>query len=298
MDRTTNSSPTQKHHVECFKDEWILNRKLIHAGGLIVDHHIEPPDTVEEGAASYHLIGYGLNDFNPRQITRMDGKEYDGEMKKGDFWLKPDRTSGFWHWESTDECLIFAIEPAFLSKVAIQNDCANSNKIEILPVLKSHDPILDALAMQFQREISRAELGNQMYVESLANQFAIHLLRDYCAFPTTPKGYKGGLAPYKLKQIINYINDNLDQRIGLDDMADLLDLSSYYLCREFRNSVGVSPYRYLLDRRIEKAKGLIKNTKLSLVDVAYECGFSSQSHMTQHFRKMVGVTPKVYRNSL
>ena len=298
MERDANNRQTQKHPMEAIKDEWILNRKSIHAGGLIVDHHIESPDTVEEGTNKHHLICYILSDLNPRQITRMDGKEYDGETRKGDFWLKPNNIPGFWHWESDDECLLFAIEPAFLSKVAVQNDCANSSKIEILPVVKTRDPILDALAMQFQREMSQAELGNLMYVESLANQLAIHLLREYCAFAATPKEYKGGLAPYKLRQIINYINDNLDKRIGLDDMADLLDLSFYYLCREFRNSVGVSPYRYLLNRRIEKAKELIKHTQQPLADIAYECGFSSQSQMTQHFRKLIGVTPKVYRNGL
>ena len=298
MERDTNYSQTPKHPIESIKDEWVLNRKSIHAGGVIVDHHIETPDTVEAGTIEHHLIGYGLSDLTPRQVTRMDGKEYDGELRKGDLWLKPNNTHSFWHWESTDECLLFAVEPAFLSKVAVQNDCANSSKIEVVPVIKTRDPILDALAIQFHREMERSELGNVMYVESLANQLAIHLLREYCAFSATPKEYKGGLAPYKLRQIINYINDNLDKRISLDDMAELLDLSSYYLCREFHNSVGVSPYRYIIDRRIEKAQELIKNTKLSLADVAYESGFSSQSQMTQHFRKSVGVTPKVYRDRL
>ena len=71
-----------------------------------------------------------------------------------------------------------------------------------------------------------------------------------------------------------------------------------YFCRMFSASTGISPYQYVLKQRVAKTKDLLKNSKLPLADIAYECGFSSQSQMTQHFRKQVGVTPKVYRNKL
>ena len=287
---------TIEHPMPGIKDEWVVSRKSIHTGGLIIDRHIEPPDEVESGATKHHVICYHLDNFNPRQITCLDSKEYDGEMRRGDFWLKPTYTSGFWHWESTDDCLIFAIEPAFLSQVAMQNDCLNSDKIEILPVLKNRDLILDALAMQFQREMNNTQFGNLMYIESLANQFAIHLLRQYCAFPVKLKEYTGGLPSYKLKQALDYINDNLDQKIQLNDVAKLVDISQYYFCRMFHASMGVSPYKYVIQQRVGKAQDLITNSKLSLANISYKCGFSSQSQMTQHFRKCVGVTPKVYRD--
>lgn len=142
-----DNSPTVEHPGTYWKDDWVLSRKSIHSGGLIIDHHLEPPDELEEGAIKHHLVCYQLNDFAPRQITRLDDKEYDGEMRQGNFWLKPASSEGFWHWESTDDCLIFAIEPAFLSQIALQNDCLHTEKIEILPVLKARDPILDALAI-------------------------------------------------------------------------------------------------------------------------------------------------------
>ena len=293
-----SNSQTLAHPENYWKEEWVLSRKSLHAGGLIVDRHIEPPDEIEIGKIAHHLICYLLNEFGPRQITRFDGKEYDGKNRRGDFWLKPSYSSAFWHWESTDDCLIFAIEPDFLSQVAMQNDCANSDRLEILPVLKTRDPILDALAIQFQREMENAEFGNLMYIESLANQFAIHLLRQYCAFPAVIKEYTGGLPSLKLNKAIDYINDNLDKQIKLNDIAELVDISQYYFCRLFNESIGVSPYKYVIQQRVNKAKNLIKNSELTLADIAYECGFSSQSQMTQHFRKCVGVTPKVYKNRL
>ena len=279
-----------------YKDEWVISRKSVHAGGLIIDHDIQPPSEMEAKKITHHTVGYHLCDFAPRQVTRINSKEFDGEMRKGDFWLKPSDSSGFWHWESTDEILIFAIEPSFLHRVALENNCLNPDKIEILPILKTRDTELDNLAMLFKREMERSEVAERMCIESLANLFAIHLLRNYCAFPATVKEYTGGLPPYKLRQAINYINDNLDQKIKLDDVAKLIDISQFYFCHLFKESTGIAPYQYVIKQRIEKARELIKQSKLPLAEIAFECGFSSQSQMTQHFRRSVGVTPKVYRN--
>lgn len=99
------------------------------------------------------------------------------------------------------------------------------------------------------------------------------------------------------KQLIISIAISIDI-IKISDLAKLLDISQYYFCRLFRESTGVAPYRYVIQQRISKVKALIKENKLSLSDIALECGFSSQSQMTHHFGKLVGVTPKTYRDRL
>ncbi|MDJ0594317.1 MAG: AraC family transcriptional regulator [Pleurocapsa sp. MO_226.B13] len=286
---------TLTHLKDYIKDDWVLSRKSIHAGGLIIEHHIQPPNLIEVDFVNHHFLGYLLGGFSSRQIMSMDDKVDNSINTRGDFWLKPSHISGFWNYKSTNECLIFAIKPAFLQKVALENNYFNPDRIEILPVIKSRDSQLDILAMQFKQEIDNTEFGNRMYIESLANIFAIHLLRNYCAFPAKLKQQQRGLPTYKLKLAINYINDNLDHPIKLNDIAQLLDISQYYFCHLFKESTGVAPYKYIIEQRVQKAKSLLKNSNLHLVDIAYECGFSSQSQMTQHFRKWVGVTPKVYR---
>ena len=82
-----SNSQTIEHYKDWVKDEWVRARKLVHGGDLIVEHHIEAPDEIEVDKIDYHLIGYLLNNFGPRQITRLDGKEYDGENGRGDFGL-------------------------------------------------------------------------------------------------------------------------------------------------------------------------------------------------------------------
>jgi AraC family transcriptional regulator len=295
--QNTNSSSIS-HPEDFHKDEWVLLKKSIHTDRLIIDHYLEPADEVKIEATNHHMLGYHLNNFSPRQIARIDGKEYDGINRRGYFWVKPLNKKAFWYWESTDECLLFAIAPDFLRQVAIENNCLNPDRIEILPlpIVKTGDTELNTLAMMFKREMDQAEFGERMYVESLANMFAVHLLRRYCAFPANFKKYEGGLPPHKLQQALDYINDNLNRKIKLNDVAKLIDLSQFYFCHMFKESTGIAPYQYVIQQRVEKAKQLIKHSKLSLAEITVECGFSSQSQMNNHFRKYVGVTPKAYRN--
>ena len=84
--------------------EWDLSRQSIQARNLIVEHHLQPPDEVEVPALTHHLLTLQLSE-GTRQITRLDGHEYDGLMTKGNLWLAPADISGFWRWETTDECL-------------------------------------------------------------------------------------------------------------------------------------------------------------------------------------------------
>ncbi|MEM7593741.1 MAG: AraC family transcriptional regulator [Cyanobacteria bacterium P01_A01_bin.83] len=298
MSSLRNNYRTPPHPEDFWKDEWVISRKSIHAAGLIVDHHIEPADEIEAGSTKHHLFAYLLSDICQRQVTRIADQEIDGVQRRGAIWLKPKDAEGFWHWESTDECLIFAINPVFLHQIATETNCLNPDKVEVLPIVHTRDPIFDCLAGQFLQEMNHTELGNCLYVESLANMFAINLLRNYCTFPATFKEYSDGLPRYKLKQAIDYIHNHFNQTIKLSEIAELLDMSQYYFCRLFRESTGVSPYRYIIQQRIDRAKKLIENSKRPLSDIAFECGFSSQSQMTQHFRKLVGVTPKKYRDLL
>ena len=135
-----------------------------------------------------------------------------------------------------------------------------------------------------------------MYSEALATQLGIHLLRNYCTFALKPKQYQGGLSARELQSAIDYIQANLGEKVKLDDLANVANSSSYHFCRLFKKSTGITPYQYLIKCRTERAKILLKQSKLSITDVAYEVGFSSQSHLTKHFKRLIGTTPNVYRH--
>ncbi|MCU0533901.1 MAG: AraC family transcriptional regulator [Hydrococcus sp. Prado102] len=291
------SSQSAIHPSSMMKDEWVRSRQTLHAGEIIVEHQIEPPSEAQaHNGLTHHLLAFQLSD-GTRQITRIDGREYDGPLFKEEMLLIPAQASSFGAWESTDESLIFIIDPTFLQRIALETDCLNCDRLELLSVLKARDLQLASIALSILTEMQRQQLGSKLYLDSLANILAIHLLRNYISRPIQLHGYEGGLAYSKLRQVLDYIRDRGDRDIQLADLAAIADMSQYYFVSLFKQSMGVTPWQYVIQQRIERAKLLLKQSNSAIAKIALQCGFSSQSHFTAQFRKHTGVTPKTYRDN-
>ncbi len=252
--------------------------------------HLEVPN-----GFSHHLMTFFLTD-NKRQITHLDScGEYDGQMSQGEFYLYPAEVSGFTNWQEIDKTLHLIIKPRFLKEIAIKTESINPNRIELLPILKKHDTQIEQLAHLFLNEIQNKGIGSQLYLESLANVLGVHLLRNYSSFKPIVRRYTDGLADYKLDRTIDYIQSNLERKLSLKNLAENIDMGRYYFATQFKQAMGVSPYQYVIEQRLTKAKRLLKERKRSLYDIALDCGFASQSHFNKVFRQYVGTTPKKYQ---
>ena len=144
-------------------------------------------------------------------------------------------------------------------------------------------------------ELHRESFGSQLYIESLANVLAVHLLRHHATTRSPLPMYTGGLPQRQLLQVLDYIDAHLGQEITLAELAELVDISQFHFGRLFKRSLGLSPYQYLLQQRVERAKTLLKCTDKPIVEIALECGFNSHSHLGRKFRQLTGITPKTYR---
>ena len=248
---------------------------LIHANNIICEY---PAHCIVVYLGSEH-----------GDLKKID--ELRAEVSFGNVSIIPARTDD---WEKIEsEVIILSIEPDLLNRIAWEKTQASSVKLK--PIFAQPDVLIQSITSNIKVELDSPK-SDRLYIESLFQALLMHLIKHYCIKEYTPKQITtGGLPPYKLKQAINYINLHLDGNIKIKDVATLIGISQYYFCRLFRESTGISPYRYVIQQRISKVKALIKENCLSLSDIAIECGFSSQSQMTYHFRKLVGITPKVYR---
>ena len=105
----------------------------------------------------------------------------------------------------------------------------------------------------------------------------------------------GGLAPHVLRNLLAWIEENLDQPLTLADLAQEAALSEYHFARMFRQSMKMAPHQYVMQRRMVKAQALISQSRLPLTDIAMACGFSSASHFSNRFRSVMGMTPSQLR---
>ena len=106
---------------------------------------------------------------------------------------------------------------------------------------------------------------------------------------------RGGLSPALTHRICEYIEAHLDEKISLDSLAGMAGLSAHHFARAFRQSVGKPPHGYLLHRRLEHVEQLLRDTRLPLSQIALVAGFSDQSHLARHFRRLTGMPPSLAR---
>jgi len=105
---------------------------------------------------------------------------------------------------------------------------------------------------------------------------------------------RGGLATWQQRLLTDYIEDNLAERISLHELAKLVRLSPYHFCRAFKQSFGMPPHRYHINRRVERAKILLARHDCSVTEIGLEVGFSEASSFSVAFRKATGQSPIAY----
>jgi AraC family transcriptional regulator len=262
-----------------------------------LEHLQFPPG---EGTA-YSKDGHTLFvNLTPRPIQyrqTQDGKTHTGLYRRGDFTLTPADVPFFARWEGTENCLQIQLSDRFLRSVAAENLAGNSDRLTLVPAFQNRHGQLEAIATLLLAELQHQQPGGALYLDSLANVLAVQLLRHHSTTRSPLPTYAGGLPPQQLSRVLDYIDAHMTQDIKLADLAGLLTMSPFHFSRLFKQSLGVSPHQYLIQQRLERAKRLLKQTDRPIIDIAFECGFNSHSHLSKLFRQCTGMTPKAYRTS-
>ncbi len=106
-----------------------------------------------------------------------------------------------------------------------------------------------------------------------------------------------GDVPFRMRAIINYINDNLDKRIEIEELIILSKWKKRQFSRQFINFLHVSPYQYILNRKIEKAKSIIEESEIPINEIAFDLGFKSYSNFCNAYKKIIGSNPEKQRRN-
>ena len=187
--------------------------------------------------------------------------------------------------------LFLALDPVFVKRVAEGLEL-DSDRIELVEQRRSTDPTLRHIAMALRAGIQSGDAVDCMYGEALSTALAVHLLREYGAAVLGPKRQYGGLPREKLVRAVEYIQDQLDTDLTVSRIAQAVYMSPDHFTRLFKQSTGQSPYQYVVEARVRKAKELLTTGKFTISEAAFQVGLADQSHLTHHFKRVFGLPPE------
>jgi len=179
-------------------------------------------------------------------------------------------------------------------------DLALAAGMAIVPELVACTAGTDALGAHLIRVLGRGDQVNDrlssMWLDTAADMLYLHILREHAAGTRHQETFgRGGLAPWQLKRVTDYMVAHLCEDMLLADIAKLVDLSTYHFCRAFKVSTGLPPHRWRQRLRIESAQHQLLHSDLPVADIGFSVGYDDASLFASTFRRATGCTPSEYR---
>jgi len=193
-------------------------------------------------------------------------------------------------WEDGNEVVVVLLGQEFVAKA--KDELLRNSSSAMMDASCAIDPVLQALGMTLRREFLFGGVTDKTFLEALGTVLSGQLVRRW-SYNSSERRHGGRLSPAQLRKAIEAIEDGPVQSIA--SLAAEVGLGSHQFTRLFQQTTGKTPYQFLLHRRLTKACALLESTELTLVQIALQLGFASQSHFTSVFKKHFKSTPLKYR---
>jgi AraC family transcriptional regulator len=248
--------------------------------------------------APIHNVSFIYHLSHPTEVTRrIDGARPEHTLiHPRRICITPGDVTTEWQHAGHPEILQVYVRQSLYERAIGELYGCDATTAPILPRFAILDPLLEQLAIALTNALRDGTSGDGLYVDTIAQMIAVHLARTHS---TRSRPAQGSATPMlvgrRLRRLFDFIDANLDHDLSLDTLAAEVGISPVYLARAFKAAVGQAPHQYVLARRLERAKALLRDTDLPIVDVAVSAGFSSQSHLSQWLQRKMGVSPGAYR---
>jgi len=185
----------------------------------------------------------------------------------------------------------------FEPQASIFDGVLGSAGLDLPPRAMFEDPAIFTTALKLKALVESPGLHGALYAETVGLMLVLELLRAAARNQPPGSAMKGGLAAWQQRTVREYIEDNLCDDLSLKVLGELARITPEHFCRAFRQSFGTPPHRYVVERRVERAKSLLADGRLSITDVALAAGFGGSAQFARAFRKYVGCSPMDFRRS-
>jgi len=225
---------------------------------------------------------------------------FSGSGQVGTFTVAPSDVACDYRIDGPVEFLVLVLPGAATRAVlaAMGGPCAADHGA--LHATAHQDSAIESMVRRLWVEAAEGNLMGPLYADDAATAISARLARLALRANGRPMTKNEDTAPLhgvRLARVMAHIEDSLDSNLSQAELAGTAGLSAWHFCRAFKASTGCAPHRFVLLRRLARAQWLLRTTRLSLIEVAAACGFSSHAHLTMVFRREVGVTPSAWRRS-
>ena len=266
---------------------------------LFLEYHYQPSGEHEEVCAGAHTIAIFTKVASEGTAERtIDDSLYRHSVRTGNILLIPAHMGAKCCWQGDSEFILLGLHPHIFAR-NFDNSIA-WDKINLTPQIGIEDPLIFQIGLTLKNVLAHhlhsgeiLQPSDRLYIDSMTNTLFVHLIKHYSDNKSLVTECQGGLSQRKLKQVIDYINNNIHCNLSLKELANLVQISPRHFTLLFKQSTGYTPHQYVIQTRVKTAKKLLL-TERAIADVAQTVGFANQSHLNLHFKRLVGVTPKQF----
>ncbi|MGO4702012.1 helix-turn-helix domain-containing protein [Dyella sp. 2RAB6] len=223
----------------------------------------------------------------PVPVSYRAGRiEREGTRLHGQFCVVPAGSSTRWTLTAPATSLLLRLSPGLLQEAA---EAMGSCDTALAPSIHIRDPQVERIGWMMQAEERDTHPGGRLFADSLASALAARLLvlQTRQAAPTLTRA----LPAWRLRRVVEYIEAHLEQDLTLPELAAVAGYSLSHFKPLFRQATGLPAHRFVMERRVERARLRLLEGKLSLTAIAAEAGFAHAGHMARCVRRMLGASP-------
>lgn len=227
---------------------------------------------------------------------QLDSQSWTHHALPGHVMIAPAGDGRTWRRSGEGFVLMAAIAPGQLAGVFERAEGRAGSSVRVREDFSGQDRRIAELSQVLWRELSRERIGARLYVETAVEQLVLQLLREHCDIEPA-RAPSISISPHKLRLARAFIQENLAEDVSVEGIARAVGMSAFHFAHAFRAATGIPPHRYVMERRMERAKALLRGSELTLTEIAQRVGYSSASHFSVGFRKLTQVAPSDYRKS-
>ena len=229
-----------------------------------------------------------------QRLERRAGKSVAiGTARSGVVTIIPAGSSARWEIPGPVDVIQLYLPPTTLERVAGEADAPIAG--DLLERTGHSDPVTSGLLMSATDVLEGNAVLDALFRQRLMDLLATRILAAHTGVPTSFEPTLGGLAPHALRRAIERLRSDSDADVSLAALASDAGLSRFHFCRAFKESTGLSPHAWLRQHRLEQAMNMLRDTDRSIVSVAAQLGYASQTAFTAAFKKLTGETPSDWR---